>query len=679
MFKKKKNKKQNKFKISNSRKSGKFGKMFKDVNSSGSNLAFNEKLFKGKMSVHAKGFGFCLLEGGDLGDVFIAPKHLNGAFNGDMVEIVIFQDSEGGKGREGKVVNILKRGVNIVVGNFVAFKGAGFIHPDMKFVNKDVYISKGKTLNAKDGQKVVAKIVDYGSENDQPKGEIIEILTMDKKGDDIVAIMRNFELYEEFPDEVLQYAKTIKQSIDPKDLVGREDFRDQLTCTIDGEDARDFDDAISIKDLPGGGYELGVHIADVGNYVKQGDILDKEAYNRGTSVYFPDMVLPMIPKELSNGICSLNPKQDRLTLSVVAKLDASAEVVDYKICESVINSNARMTYKEVFGILEGDEAICKKYDYMVDSFKLMDKLNNLLEIKRRNRGALDFDLPETYIKVDEKGKTIGIEMRERNRAHKIIESFMILANEIIAQHYLNLALPFVYRVHEKPTTEKMTNFFTFANGLGLSFEQVNFEQVSSKTLQEVIAKCKDTPYAKTINEVLLRSLQKAKYFQKCLGHFGLASKYYCHFTSPIRRYPDLCIHRIIKQDLKKELDEQAIKKLAEFVIDASQRSSEREQLAEKAERDVVAFKKCEYMKQFEGEDFDASISGVSVNGVFVMLPNTVEGFASIENLPDDIYALDEMMFTLKGGKSSFLIGQPVKVRLLNVNIEDRRMDFRILR
>ena len=634
------------------------------------------KVYKGKMSVHAKGFGFCVLDDLEMEDVFIAPSNINGAFNGDEVEIVIYKTSKL-KSREGKVVRILNRAVRLVVGNFVALNdGSGYVEPDMKNVNKDIYISSEHAMNAKNGEKVVAKLIDYGSETSEPKGEIVEIIgDMSRKGDDIIAIIRNYELYEEFPIEVNEATKKIPQEVSEQDIKGRKDLRNVLMCTIDGEDARDFDDAVSISRTKDGGYELGVHIADVGHYVKQGSVIDKEAYNRGTSVYFPDMVLPMLPRELSNGICSLNPEVDRLALSVIATLDKNGDVIKHEICESVINSNERMTYTDVYAILQGNEGVKKKYANLVESFLIMDELDTILEQKRKSRGALDFDLPETYVKVDEQGKTIDIAMRERNKAHRIIESFMILANEIVAKEYNELAIPFVYRVHEKPTLEKMNDFFTFISSFGINAKNVDLSNVKPKDLQFVIEESKQTPYNKTINEVMLRSLQKAKYFQKCLGHFGLASKFYCHFTSPIRRYPDLTIHRIIKAHLHNELNEQKLYELEEFVLDASERSSEREKLAEKAEREVVAYKKCEYMQKFIGEEFQGYVSGVSANGVFVALPNTVEGFISIANLPDDVYNVDEKMFCLQGSHFRFVIGQEIKVRLINVNLADRHIDF----
>lgn len=634
----------------------------------------NKKEYVGTISVNPRGFGFFMFEDTSQEDVFIAPSNLNGAYNGDKVKIVLFKN-RGQKSREGVVVSILERGTRFIVGNFVEFKGGGFLEPDTIKIHKDIFIPQNSTMGAKNGEKVVVRITDYGSEAASPEGEVVEIIgDMTRKGDDIIAIIRNYELFEAFPIDVNEEAQKVAQEVSEVDKSGREDFRDKIVCTIDGGDARDFDDAISIEKNDQV-YTLGVHIADVGHYVKRGSLLDKEAYNRGTSVYFPDMVLPMLPKELSNGICSLNPNVDRLTLSVVAKIDKNGDVIDYKICESVINSAFRMTYDDVYAILCGDEQKTKQFSSLAPSLLLMSELDTILTDKRKARGALDFDLPETIVKVDDAGKTIEIAKRERNKAHIIIESFMLLANEIIAKHFREKNLPFIYRVHEKPTFEKMKDFYSFASALGVDADVDDYSYVSPKDLQKVIAQARQTPYEKPISEVMLRSLQKAKYFQKCLGHFGLALKDYCHFTSPIRRYPDLCIHRIIKDSLHGDLDAKLVYELQDFVIDAANRSSERERLAEKAEREVVAYKKCEFMQGFIGEQFDAVVSGVNSNGVFVELENTVEGFINLSNLPLDNYTFDEKLYTLKGSKHKFMLGQTLRVQLDSVNLKDRRIDF----
>lgn len=638
---------------------------------------FDGKLFVGKIMAHSKGFAFCALEDETMEDVFIAPTKLNGAFNNDKVEVKLYAGRDEGL-LEGQVVKILERGTNIIVGNFMKIKGGGFVSPDNRKFNKDIFIEQKGINGARDKDKVVVRITDFGDGIKNPQGEIIEVIgDMSRKGDDIIAIIRNYELYQEFPAKITELAKNVPQKVTEKEIEGRVDLRNVLTCTIDGEDSRDFDDAISIEKLANGHYKLGVHIADVGHYVKRGSPIDEEAFNRGTSVYFPDMVLPMIPKELSNGICSLNPNVDRLTLSVLAEIDVNGEVVDYKICESVINSNERMTYNDVYAVLQKDEKITKKYEHMKESFFIMAELNEILEKKRVARGALDFDIPEAYIKVDEKGKTIAIVARERNTAHKLIESFMILANEIVAKHFDKMQIPFVYRVHDKPTIEKMTDFLNFVSGIGIKVG-VNPQNVTAKTLQQILKQAKEKDVEKTVNEVMLRSMQKALYDTTCRGHFGLGAEYYCHFTSPIRRYPDLTINRIIKRCLHNDLTQSEVSALKEFVHDSAIRSSEREKLAEKAEREVDAFKKAEYMQDFVGYQYPATITGVTANGVFVGLENTVEGFISISNLPDDIYNFNEKTYTLRGQSNVFMLGKPIKVELINVNLEERKLDFKYI-
>lgn len=656
--------------------------MKKQTKRNKSNAFFKDKKvskakYIGKLSLNAKGFGFFVPDDVDMQDVFIPAKHINGAFNGDRVQIILLKSHGRKASCEGKIVKILERATKLVVGNFSEFSGGGYVEPDMRNINKDVFVTADNTMGAKTGDKVVVRITSYGDETSEPVGEVIEIIgDMSKKGDDIVAIMRNYELYQEFPTDVNESAKKIKQTVDESKLKGRQDFRELVTCTIDGEDARDFDDAITIDKDKNGNYLLWVHIADVGEYVPRGSVIDKEAYNRGTSVYFPDMVLPMLPKELSNGICSLNPKVDRLTLTVMMKLDDNANVVDYKICEGVINSNERMTYTDVQKVIDGDVEACAKYAHMKKYFLLMSELNKKLEAKEHARGALDFDLPEVYIKVDDKGKTIDVVKRERFESHRIIESFMILANVVVAKHFSNIGVPFVYRVHEKPTEEKMIDFFKFASSLGFRYDtNIKFNNVAPKDLQKVIEESKGKPYETALGEVMLRSLQKARYDNKCLGHYGLALRYYCHYTSPIRRYPDLTIHRIIKDSLRNKLNADTINELKEFVIDSASRSSEREVLADKAEREVEAYKKCEFMQRFIGKEFNAKVTGLTNNGIFVGLENTVEGFVSIEDLPDDIYSLDEKMFTLTGQKYRFIIGQNVKVKLISVNLQERHINF----
>ena len=632
-----------------------------------------KKLYKGVITANAKGFGFCKFEDESIEDAFIAPPNMNGAFNNDVVMVELFP-SQQRDNLEGKVVEILQRGNRIVVGSYSPYRNFGYVIVDDKKFYKDVFIPPNKSMDANRGDKVVVELVTYGDEKTNPSGKIIEVIgNIDKKGNDILAIIRKYELYEEFPKDVLKSANAIGEDVKEKDKLNRRDLRNEVMFTIDGEDAKDFDDAVSIKKTEKG-YYLGVHIADVGNYVKRGSTLDKEAYLRGTSVYLPDRVLPMLPVNLSNGICSLKPKVDRLTLSVLMQLDENANVIDYEICESVINSNERLTYKEVYACLMGDEELCKKYSILLESFHLMAELHEKLEKARQDRGALDFDLPEAYIIIDQRGKTKDIVPRERNVAHKLIESFMILANEVVAKHYNDLHTPFMYRVHEVPEEQKMVDFMQFISAFNIR-PAMNPSHVKPKDLQSIIKATKDQEYAKTINEVLLRSLQKARYSTECLGHFGLASTYYCHFTSPIRRYPDLVIHRIIKDSLNNRINQEDLEELKEFVADSALRSSEREKLAERCEREVCSYKKAEYMQNFIGQEFDASITGVSQYGIFVGLENTVEGFVSVDDMPDDEYTFNEKRYCLQGRKRKYMIGEPVRVKLKSVNLPERKVDF----
>jgi ribonuclease R len=654
-----------------------------DLLDEGEIVILNDKIFlskesgflRGTISASSRGFAFCELDDETMPDMFIAPKNLNGAFNNDIVLIKIIDKGTKEKSTEAEVVKVLKRGTTKVVGLLKKQKNFGFVIVDDAKFTKDVYIQKKNLSTAKDGEKVVVQILDFGDSRKKPEGKIIEVIgDPNKKGNDILSIIRTYNLYEEFPKNVIDEANKLPDKLSLKDEENRLDLKDELTVTIDGEDAKDFDDAVSLKINNDGTYHLGVHIADVGNYVKRNSEIDKEAFNRGTSVYFPDRVLPMLPTKLSNGICSLNPKQDRLTLSVIMDIDANGKVFNHKICESVINSNERMTYTDVYAVLEGDEKTTKKYAYLKDMFFKMAELHSILEKNRFERGALDFELPECYIMVDENGKTCDIKKRERNTAHKMIESFMLIANEVVAKDFYDKMIPFVYRIHEKPTEEKMQNFFNFIEVLGVK-TSASATNVEPKDLQTIVDSTKNQPYAKTVNEVMLRSLQKAKYSPNCLGHYGLAAKFYCHFTSPIRRYPDLTIHRIIKDYLHNNIKGAKLEELKEFVCIASDQSSTREILAEKAEREVDDYKKAEYMQQFVGKEFDASITGITNNGIFVGLENTVEGMIRLENLPKDDYIYNENLFMLAGKQNKFMIGQDLKVRLKSVNLEERRIDF----
>ena len=458
---------------------------------------------------------------------------------------------------------------------------------------------------------------------------------------------------------------------------GRVDFRNDHVVTIDGEDAKDLDDAVCVVKNDDGSYVLKVHIADVSNYVKYDSLLDKEAYKRATSVYFPNLVYPMLPRELSNGICSLNPHEDRLTLSVVMNIDKQGNVVDYQICEGLIRTCERMTYTDVYAILQGDPQTCKKYDYLVQDFKNMESLHYLLEENRNKRGALNFDLPECKFEMDEQGHVLDVKLYERNVAHLMIESFMLITNEVVAEAMCKREIPFIFRVHEQPDAERMNEFFNFISGFKLKVNSTP-DKVKPKDLQQLLHKIEGQPYESMVNQVMLRSLQKARYASKNLGHFGIAAQYYCHFTSPIRRYPDLAIHRIIKSVVLRKPDPNWYEFLKEWVVDASLQSSDREKLAETAEREVDDLKKAEFMQGHLQEEFEGVVTGVTSFGVFVELPNTVEGLCTMENLPDDNYLLFEKAYKLSGSKHSYHLGQKVRVRAVEVNLLKRQITFKML-
>ena len=636
-------------------------------------LISDTNLIKGKLIGNNKGFAFVEVIDPNVPDFFVPPTKLNGAFNGDTVLIRPLNITD--LSQEAEVVRILERNNTTVVGTYSRLKrGDGIVRPDNNKFHKDILVSKKNSMGAVGGQKVVVKVT-FDKKGTSLKGEVIEILGEENDFKTLeLALIRAHKLYEVFPTEVLDEANRVPDKVLKHELEGREDFRNELAFTIDGEDARDFDDAVSIT-KKGDNYVLGVHIADVGHYVKYESELDKEAYLRGTSSYFPNLVLPMLPKKLSNGICSLNEGVDRLTLSCVVELKEDGTVVNHKICESVINSKKRFTYTEVYGIIQGDKELCEKYSEFIDSITMMNKLSKTLgEIKTKN-GMLELDIPEAKFILDENEKVKVVEPREQNEAHKLIENFMVLANEVVAKHYCIKKYPFVYRVHEKPTREKMDNFNYYLSSLGVSTPEI-IGDVEPDYVQELLQLLKGKPFEQICNKVLLRSMQKARYDASCLGHFGLALEYYCHFTSPIRRYPDLCIHRIIKEDLRKNgLGKARIDELRDFVDDASFRSSERERNATEAERDVDDLYKTYYMQDHLNEEFEGTISGVQNYGFYVELPNTIEGLVKIESLPEDSYMFFEKSYKLKGAGHCYGLGDKVRVKAVGANIYERKIDF----
>ncbi|MBE6065758.1 ribonuclease R [Clostridium cochlearium] len=636
-------------------------------------------LLVGKVQGHQRGYAFLIPED-DREDVFIPASGLNGAMNGDKVVVKVFKEIKEGKRSEGEVIRILDRVNKTVIGSFEDSKNFGFVVPDEKRIYQDIYIPKGNTMGAHSGDIVIAEITKWPEKRRSPEGKIVEILgKKGEKGIDILTIIKKYNLPEEFPEKVQKYTENIPDEIKEEEYNNRMDLRDKKIITIDGEDAKDLDDAISIEKLPNGNFYLGVHIADVSHYVKEKNPLDKEALKRGTSVYLVDRVIPMLPKKLSNGICSLNPKLDRLTLSCFMEIDKTGKVLNHKVVESVINSSERMTYTDVNKILkDNDQQLIKKYDYLMENFKLMEELCKILYKKRINRGAIDFDFEECKIILDEEGKPVEIKPYEREIGNRIIEEFMLVCNETIAEYMFWANIPFVYRIHEEPDSEKLQHFNEFVYNLGYSIKYS--KEIHPKALQEVVEKVKGKKEETVINTLLLRSLKQAKYSPECVGHFGLAARYYCHFTSPIRRYPDLIIHRIIKEYIKGRTTEKRIKKLEGEVAYASVQSSEMERLAEEAEREVDDLKKAEYMSERIGEVYDGIISSVTAFGLFVELPNTVEGLVHISTLLDDYYVYDERGLRLIGEKTKkiYRLGDEVKIKVDKVDLDSYEVYFALI-
>ena len=625
---------------------------------------------QGKIQGTSKGYAFLIPDDITLDDVFISEKDLNGAMHNDRV--VVSVKNTGGRKLEGKVIQVIERGAQRIVGLLRIIKKLAYVVPDDVKFGKNISIPLNKLFNANDGDKVVAKITRYYNTKRNPDGEIVEILGKPNQIDtEVLAVIRSYNMYENFPKKVLESAKLLPDIINKEDYAYRLDYTNNICFTIDGEDTRDIDDAISLDLKDNGNRVLGVHIADVGEYVKKDNIFDKEAFKRGTSVYFPNMVLPMLPRELSNGICSLNERVDRLAISCFMEFDKNANVVDYKICESIINSKKRFTYTEVQSIFDGDR---NEKPELIEKLLLMKDLAKQLEEKRNIRGAIEFNIPEVQVYLNELGDVLNLKRREHNESHKLIESFMIIANETIATHFLSKNIPFVYRIHEKPDSEKISNLISMINNF-LIKHTLNSEEVTPKDIQILLNEIKDENVEYIINKIALRCMKKAKYSPECIGHFGLASPKYCHFTSPIRRYPDLTIHRIIKEYLHNQINEKEKLALKEFVNLSSIQSSETEKSAESVERDVDDLYRAFYMTHHVGEDFDGVVSSVTSFGIFVELDNTVEGMIRIEDLPQDQYEFLEDRFTMKGYSHKFTIGDKIKVKCVRADILSREVDF----
>lgn len=621
-----------------------------------------------------KGFGFVTVEGID-GDIFIKEKDINGAFHMDKVKVVITSEKKGSRRAEGKVISVVEHGIKELVGTFEQGKGFGFVVPDNGKIGCDIFIPKAKCNGAVTGHKVVVKIDNYGTESKNPEGEITEIIGhIDDPGTDIMSIIKAYDLPVDFPESVIKSLDDVPDEVSEKDKAGRTDLRNLLTVTIDGEDAKDLDDAITItkdNDI----YHLGVHIADVSHYVTENSPLDKEALKRGTSVYLVDRVIPMIPHKLSNGICSLNQGQDRLTLSCLMDIDKEGNVIGHKICESVINVNRRMSYTSVKKILvDKDEAEIKEYSELVDMFQLMEEAAYVLRKKRFKRGSIDFDFPETKIILDKDGHPIEIKPYERNVATKIIEDFMLIANETVAEDYFWQELPFLYRTHENPDPDKMLKLGTFINNFGYSIRTGN--QMHPKEIQKLLSKIEGSDEDNLISRLTLRSMKKAKYTVDCIGHFGLAAKYYCHFTSPIRRYPDLQIHRIIKENLHGGMKEKRIEHYNNILPDVAVKTSATERRAADAERDTDKLKMTEYMEKHIGETYEGVISGMTGWGIYVELPNTIEGMVPVTSLKG-YYVYDDNHYEMVSETDGtvYKLGQKVRIVVTGTDKIMRTIDF----
>lgn len=659
------------------------------LTSKGKYVKSDGHLLTGTFIGNARGFGFVEIEGREE-DLYIPEEQTNGAYHKDTVEVALLPEQENRR-QEAKVVRIIARGIRQVVGTYDGSReNYGFVVPDNARLPRDIFVPRERSKGAMSGHKVVVEITDYGSDKRSPEGKVAEILGhVNDPGVDILSIVRGYELPMEFSVKIMNQVERVSQEVSQADMAGRRDLRDVEMVTIDGEDAKDLDDAVSVT-FDGEKYCLGVHIADVTNYVQENSALDREALKRGTSVYLVDRVIPMLPHALSNGICSLNEGVERLALSCLMTVDMKGEIVDYDICESVIRVNKRMSYTAVKALLEDETAVnqeeYREYSGLLPMFRDMEKLAAILREKRRKRGSIDFDFPECKISLDREGHPVDIRPYERNVATDIIEDFMLAANETVAQHFYWMELPFVYRVHDVPDGEKIQklaafihNFGYYMKAVGRSGQRTSGEEVHPKEIQKLLAKIAGTPEEPLISRLALRSMKQAKYSVECSGHFGLACPYYCHFTSPIRRYPDLQIHRIIKEQLRGRLGEERTAHYREILPEVAKHSSETERRADEAERETDKLKKVEYMEERIGEIYEGVVSGITAWGLYVELPNTVEGLIHISRLPGDYFYYNESTYEMIGqatGKS-YKLGMPVKVCVIGCDRFNRTVDFAI--
>ena len=650
----------------------------------------NEKILTGTFIGNAKGFGFVEMEGCDE-DLYIPEDRTNGAFHKDTVQVSLL-DAGSGKRKEAQVIRIISRGITQIVGVYEKSRNNyGFVIPDNSKLPQDIFIPKEHSKGAVSGHKVVVEITGYGTNTKSPEGKIVEILGhINDPGVDILSIVRSHEIPEAFDEKTMNQVEKTPSEVSQADREGRRDFRELKMITIDGEDAKDLDDAVSVS-FDGNNYHLGVHIADVTNYVQENSALDKEARKRGTSIYLVDRVIPMLPHALSNGICSLNEGVDRLAVSCLMTIDPYGEIIDYEICESVICVEHRMTYTAVKHLLEdmpdtvNEEYL--KYASLLPMLRQMEELSQALSAKRKKRGAIDFDFPECKIILGEDGRITSIMPYERNTATHIIEEFMLAANETVAQHFYWLELPFVYRIHDTPDGEKIQKLATFIHNFGYYMKSIGYakskissEEIHPKEIQKLLSKVAGTPEEALISRLALRSMKQAKYSTESIGHFGLACQYYCHFTSPIRRYPDLQIHRIIKDHIRGRLKGDRIEHYHQILSEVARTSSELERRAEEAERETNKLKKAEYMAAHTGEKFEGIISGITSWGIYVELPNTIEGLVHVSKLPGDYFYYSERTYEMLGRSTgkAYKLGMPIRVKAAGADLYTRTIDFDIV-
>ena len=637
-------------------------------------------LVRGIFESNARGFGFVTVEGEEE-DYFIPENAVGDAMYHDVVLMqVVVPYAEPGKRKEGKVIKVLERGITQVVGTFQKSRNFGFVVPDNQRFEKDIFLSKSESKNLSEGHKVVVKIIDYGGDGKNPEGKVLEVLGhANDPRVDVLSVIKAYDVPLEFPQEVMQQVKRVNDEVLEREKAGRMDIRGWQTVTIDGEDAKDLDDAITLT-RQDGGYQLGVHIADVSHYVTEGSALDQEALKRGTSIYLINRIIPMLPHKLSNGICSLNAGVDRLALSCIMDIDAKGRIIGHKIAETVVRVDERMSYTSVAKILEEqDPEEIKRYENLVPMFQLMKELSDILRQHRHERGSIDFDFPESKLILDEDGRPLEIYPYDRNCATKIIEDFMLAANETIAEDFFWQELPFVYRTHESPDPDKIQKLAVFIQNFGYFLKNSSKDHIHPKEIQKLLNKIEGTEEEALISRLALRSMKQARYTTTNIGHFGLSAKYYCHFTSPIRRYPDLQIHRIIKENLHGNLQKKRVKHYEQILPKVAEISSKTERRAEEMEREVVKMKKVEYMEQHLGEIFVGVISGITTWGIYVELPNTIEGMIRVADMIDDYYNYDERSYSMVGEMTgrTFELGMRVAVRVKETNRMLRTIDFEL--